>query len=101
MPEMLLSGYSVAIFHCACAKPGAGIPRQATVHLNCSRADSDVGSSSRRLRDQANFRVRNCHICHLKTLDRLGLLVVLFMRRHQSLFCDDCASKKLDQEELG
>jgi hypothetical protein len=32
---------------------------------------------------KTNFRVRNCPICHLKSLDRLGLLVVFFLRRYR------------------
>jgi hypothetical protein len=34
---------------------------------------------------KTNLRVRNCRICHLKPLDRLGLLIVFFLRRHSSL----------------
>jgi hypothetical protein len=37
------------------------------------------------LQVKANFRVRNCRICHLKSLDPLGLLVVFFSRRYPSL----------------
>ena len=35
--------------------------------------------------DETNFRVRNCRIFHLKSLDHLGLLVVFFLRRYSSL----------------
>jgi len=31
--------------------------------------------------DETNFRVRNCRLCHLKSLHPLGLLVVFFLRR--------------------
>src|SRR5438094_10644062 len=34
---------------------------------------------------ETNFRVRNCRIIHLKSLDHLGLLVVFFLRRYRSL----------------
>src|SRR5258708_34822282 len=34
---------------------------------------------------KTNFRVRNCRLCHLKSLHPLGVLVVLFLRRYPSL----------------
>src|SRR5712691_4420761 len=33
--------------------------------------------------DETNFRVRNCRLCHLKSLHPLGLLVVFFLRRRR------------------
>jgi hypothetical protein len=35
--------------------------------------------------NETNLRVRNCRICHLKSLHPLGLLIVLFLRRYPSL----------------
>jgi hypothetical protein len=35
--------------------------------------------------NETNFRVRNCRLCHLKSLDPLALLVVVSLRRHPSL----------------
>src|SRR5260370_19755120 len=34
---------------------------------------------------KTNFRVRNCRLCHLKSLHPLGVLVFLFLRRYPSL----------------
>ncbi len=36
--------------------------------------------------DKTNSRVRNCHTCHLKSLDAFGLLVVFLRRRPSKEF---------------
>src|SRR6266446_2295751 len=58
---------------------GAGDDRRAP-----QRGRSRTDAPSLRI-DETNFRVRNCRLCHLKSSDPLGLLVVLFLRRYPSL----------------